>query len=801
MAKTLPTQARAVVIGGGVIGCSIAYHLTKVGWTDVVLLERKKLTSGTTWHAAGLIGQLRDNPEMTKLAQYTADLYAGLEAETGQATGFKRNGSLSIATHAGRMEDLVRRADMAKVFGLRVDVLGPEECKDLYPLIDATDVIGGTFIPSDGQANPTDVTMALAKGARMGGVEIFENTKVNAITHSGGRVTGVETEAGIIEARNVVLACGMWTREIAATLGVTVPLHACEHFYIVTEPFDGVTPDLPVFRDYDNCAYYKEDAGRMLLGAFEPEAKPWGMEGIPEDFEFDQLPDDLDHFEPILEAALRRMPALGEAGIQTFFNGPESFTPDNRYHLGPAPGLEGLFVAAGMNSIGIQSAGGVGKALAEWMRDGHPSMDLWTVDVRRAMPFQADPQYLKERVAESLGRLYAVHWPFYQFRTARGMRTSPFHQRLAERGACFGEQQGWERPNWYAPKGIEPAYEYAWGRQNWFAYSAAEHRAVRDAVGLFDQTSFAKFELRGRDAEKVLGNLSANDVAIDDGRIVYTQWLNERGGIEADLTVTRLAHDRYWIVTGAASQMRDFDWLSRHIADGTQVDLVDVTDDTGVLGVMGPGSRDLLAEISGANLSDDAFPYRTSRELTVAGTDIRASRISYVGELGWELYIPWAAGAEVLDAILEAGEEYGLVTAGMHAMQSLRLEKAYRAWGHDLADQDTALEAGLGFAIAWNKPGGFMGRDALLRQREEGVKRRLVQFVLADPQPLLYGREPIRRNGAVVGYLTSGWYGHTLGAAVGLGYVENEGGVSREFVDAGSYEIDVAVSALPPPPI
>ncbi|HEX9702982.1 MAG TPA: FAD-dependent oxidoreductase [Rhodospirillales bacterium] len=792
MAKSPPRKARVVIVGGGVIGCSIAYHLTKIGWSDVVLLERKKLTSGTTWHAAGLIGQLRDNRDMTRLAKYTADLYLGLEAETGQATGYKRNGSLSIATHQGRMEDLKRRADMAKVFGLKVDVIGPGECRDLYPLIDVSDVVGGIFIPSDGQANPIDVTQALAKGARKGGAELFEDVKVTAVLHADGRVAGVATEAGEVAADFVVLAAGMWTRDIAATLGVTVPLHACEHFYILTEPFEGVTPDLPVFRDYDAYAYYKEDAGKLLLGAFEPQAKPWGMDGIPEDFCFDQLPDDFDHFEPILELAIKRMPALANAGIQTFFCGPESFTPDNRYHLGEVPGLKGLFVAAGMNSIGIQSAGGVGWALAEWMRDGHPPMDLWTVDVRRNMPFQADPAYLRERVTESLGRLYAVHWPFYQMKTGRNIRLSPLHDALAGRGACFGEAAGWERPNWYAPKGVAAEYEYSFGRQNWFAHSAAEHRAVREAVGLFDQSSFAKFTLAGKDAAGVLDRVSAGDVAGPVGRIVYTQWLNERGGIEADLTVTRTADDAFLIVTGAASQVRDFYWLQDHIPAGAEARLADVTDQLAVLGVMGPRSRDLLQGLTDAPLINSRFPFGASREIGLEGVRVRASRITYVGELGWELYIPAAAAVVVYDAIVAAGEKFGLIHAGYHAMDSLRIEKAYRRWGHDIADRDTPVEAGLGFAVAWDKPGGFIGRDALVKQRQSGVRRLLTQFALDDPEPLLYGREPIWRDDRIAGYVTTAMYGHTVGAAIGLGYVESEEGVDRAFVEAGNYQIEVA---------
>ena len=793
MAAILPNKAQAVIIGGGVIGCSIAYHLAKIGWSDVVLVERKKLTSGTTWHAAGLIGQLRDNQDMTKLAKYTAELYSGLEAETGQSTGFRQTGSLSIATNEGRLEDLKRRADMAKVFGLGVDVLDADGCKELYPLITVDDVLGGIFLPSDGTANPIDVTMALARGARDGGVQIFEDTKVTAINHDDGRINGVDTDAGTIEAPFVVLAAGMWSRDIGATVGVTVPLHACEHFYVVTEPFEGVTPDLPVFRDYDSQSYFKEDAGKLLIGAFETEAKPWGMDGIPEDFCFDQLPDDFDHFQPILEGALRRLPALENVGIQTFFNGPESFTPDNRYHIGEAPGLTGLFVAAGLNSIGIQSAGGIGKVLAEWMRDGLPPMDLWTVDIRRNMPFQADPDYLRERVTETLGRLYAVHWPFYQPHTARGIRLSPFYDRLAKLGACCTEAQGWGRPGWFAPEGVDPEYVYSFKRQNWFEHSAAEHRAVREAVGMFDQTSFAKFELQGQDAEAVLNRVSANDVAVEPGRIVYTQWLNERGGIEADLTVTRLNSDRYMIVTGVGTQVRDFQWLMRQIPDGADAKLTDITEDLAVLGVMGPASRALLADVSDVDFSNGGFPFQTSKEIDLAGAQVRASRITYVGELGWELYIPLDGAVAVFEAILDAGKNHGLVLAGIHAMNSLRIEKAYRHWGDDIGDQDTPLEAGLSFAVGWDKPGGFIGFEALSEQRRAGVKRRLVQFALEDPEPLLYGNEPIWRDGEIAGYITSAMYGHTLGRAIGLGYVSNgNGNVDGDFITVGTYDIEIA---------
>ena len=792
MAAELPRKARVVIIGGGVIGCSIAYHLTKIGWQDVVLLERKQLTSGTTWHAAGLVGQLRPSINMTKLAKYTGELYRGLEAETGQATGYRQCGSISMATNAERFEELKRSASMAKVFDLPVNVVTPQEIKDRAHIVNVDDVVGGIHIPSDGYANAVDITMALAKGARSGGARIFENTKVTRIRHDGSRATGVETAEGPIDADYVVICGGMWTRDLAASVGVTAPLHACEHYYVLFEGVEGIDPSLPVLRDYDYCGYYKYDAGKLLVGAFEPNARPWGMDGISEDFCFDEIAGSFEHFEPLLVDAMRRVPALENAGILKFFCGPESFTPDVRYHLGESAELTGCFVAAGLNSIGLQSAGGVGKVMAEWIRDGIPPADLWTVDVRRNMPFQNNRKYLRERVTESLGLLYATHYPFKQYETARGVRKSAIHDRLAVAGACFGEAFGWERANWYGEPGSTPKYEYSYGRQNWFEASAAECKAVREAVALFDQSSFAKFRLEGRDACAVLNRVCANDVDVAPGKLVYTQWLNEKGGIEADLTVTRLSDTAYLIIGGAETETKDFNWLKRHTAADAYAVLTNVTSAMGVLSIMGPNSRALLQSLSPNDLSDGAFGFGTSQEIELGYAVIRASRITYVGELGWELYVPSEFMAGVYDAIIAAGAEFGLKHAGYHTLNSLRMEKAYRHWGHDITDEDTPLEAGLGFTVKLGKPGGFIGREALLRQKEEGLKQRLVQFLLKSDRPMLYHNEPIWQGDRIAGYIRSGMYAHTLGAACGLGYVTAADGGVVGPIGADDYEIEIA---------
>ena len=796
-----PAHARAVIIGGGVIGCSVAYHLAKLGWTDVVLLERKQLTCGTTWHAAGLIGQLRATRNMTKLAVYSADLYTSLEEETGVATGFRQNGSLSIAVTEARLEELKRGASMAKMCGLEVNEMTPEGCKAAYPMLNTDGVRGGVFLPKDGQADPANIALALAKGARQRGAKVFENTKVTGVHVKDGRVTGVSTDKGDIEAEYVVNCAGMWGREVGLMAGVNCPLHACEHFYIVTEGIPDPQKNLPVLRVPDECAYYKEDAGKILLGAFEPNSKPWGHNGIPEDFCFDELPEDFDHFAPVLEAAVNRMPVLETAGIHTFFNGPESFTPDDRYLLGEAPEVKNFFVACGFNSIGIQSAGGTGQALSEWMDGGEPPFDLWDVDIRRMMPFQGNRTYLYERATEALGLLYADHWPYRQFDTARSIRKSPLHERLAENGACFGETAGWERANWFLPeeareRGEMAEYEYSWKRQNWFDYAASEHRSVREAVGMFDMTSFAKFRVEGRDAEAVLQRVCANDVAVEPGRIVYTQWLNERGGIEADLTITRLSEAAFLVVTAAASANRDMSWLKRHLPDDANCVVTDITAGETVLAVMGPNARNLLQPLTSADLSTDAFPFGTAKEIEFGMGHLRAHRISYVGELGWELYVSADQARHAFDVIMENGEEHGLKLCGMHVLDSCRIEKAFRHFGHDIVDEDHVLEAGLGFAVKTDKPvgrfGEFLGREAVLTKKQQGLTKRMVQFKVTDPERLLYHNEPIYRDGRIVGYLRSANYGHHLGGAIGMGYVACEVEEKPADILASAYELEIA---------
>ena len=796
MSKSLPARADVVIIGGGIVGTSIAYHLTKIGIANVVLLERKQLTSGTTWHAAGLVGQLRASRNLTELAKYTTGLFEGLEKETGQATGFKQNGSISIALSDGRFEELKRGASMAKNFGLAVDVITVGEIRKRVPHYNLEGAVGGVFLPKDGQVNPIDITQAMAAGARSRGCRIVENTKVLRIIVENGKAAGVETPSATIRADKVVIASGMWSRDLGRSIGVNIPLHACEHFYIVSEPIAGLPRDMPVVRVPDECTYYKEDAGKLMVGAFEPRAKPWGFDGIPEDHSFETLPEDMDHFEPILTAAINRVPLLETAGIQLFFNGPESFTPDVRYYLGEAPEVRDLFVAAGFNSIGIQSSGGAGLVLSQWIKNGHPPMDVNAMDIRRIHPFQSVKRYVRDRASESLGLLYAMHWPYRQAETARGVRRSPFYAQLKDLGAVYGEVNGWERPNWYARDGVKPEYEYSYGRQNWFPCADYEAKQLMSNCAFFDQSSFAKFRVEGKDSCSVLNRISANNVDVAPGRIVYTQWLNQRGGIEADLTVTRLSETEFMVVTGSLPQTRDFSWLKRHIADGAHCIATDITSGLPMIAVMGPKSRTLLEKLSGADLSNAAFPFGTSQEIEIGYARVRASRITYVGELGWELYILAEFAPHVFEMLWAEGRAFGLTPAGMHTMNNCRMEKAYRHWGHDMSDEETPLEAGLGFAVSWDKKGGFIGKEALEKQRARTVQpKRLVCLALADNSvsaPMIYHEEPIYRNGAIVGSTTSGAWGQRVNLSLGLGYVKNEAGVSNDWIDSGKWEVEVA---------
>jgi glycine cleavage system aminomethyltransferase T/glycine/D-amino acid oxidase-like deaminating enzyme len=801
MSKTFPQRADVVIVGGGIVGCSIAYHLTKIGITNVVVLERKQLTSGTTWHAAGLVGQLRASRNLTELAKYTAGLFEGLEKETGQATGFKQNGSISLALNDGRMEELLRGASMAKNFGLDVQVISTGDIKERIPHYNLDGVKGGVFLPKDGQVNPIDVTQALAAGARSRGAKIFENTKVTRILTEKGKAVGVETPQGTIMADKVVLATGLWSRHLGQTIGVSIPLHACEHFYIVSEPIAALPRNMPVVRVADECTYYKEDAGKLMVGAFEPVAKPWGGGGVDDEHAFVTLPEDMDHFEPILANAINRVPLLETAGIQLFFNGPESFTPDNRYYLGEAPEVKDLFVATGFNSIGIQSSGGAGLVLADWIKNGHPPMDVNGMDIRRIHPFQSNGKYVHDRVTETLGLLYAMHWPYRQAETARGVRRSPFYQYTDKLGAVFGEVNGWERPNWYAVPGMKREYEYSYGRQNWFAAAEKEAKALMNDVVFFDQTSFAKYQVEGRDALKVLNAISANDIDVAPGKIVYTQWLNERGGIEADLTVTRLTEERFLVVTGSAPQTRDFAWLKSHTPADAHCVATDITSGLPMLSIMGPKSRALLEKLSGADLSNEASAFGTSKEIEIGYARVRASRITYVGELGWELYIPSEFAAHVFETVAAAGVEFNLTPAGMHSMNNARMEKAYRHWGHDISDEETPIEAGLGFAVAYDKKGGFIGHEALLKQKAKpSLDKRLVCLALVDDSataPMIYHEEPLYRNGVIVGSTTSGAWGHRVNKSLGLAYVKNVGGVTKDWIEVGQWEIELAWKRYP----
>jgi glycine cleavage system aminomethyltransferase T/glycine/D-amino acid oxidase-like deaminating enzyme len=759
-----------------------------------VLLERKKLTSGTTFHAAGLVGQLRSNANITQLLGYSVELYNNLEAETGLGTGWKMNGGLRLACNEDRWIEVKRQATTAHSFGLEMELLTAREAQDLWPLMNVDDVIGAAFMPTDGQANPSDITQALAKGARMAGARIFEDTKVTDIEIENGVIRAVITDQGRIECERVVLCAGQWSRDFAARFGVNVPLISMEHQYMVTEAIEGMPKDLPTLRDPDRLTYYKEEVGGLVMGGYEANPIPWAVNGIPKDFHYTLLDSNFDHFEPLMELALGRVPALEHAGIKTLTNGPESFTPDGNFIIGEAPELRNFFVGAGFNAFGIASGGGAGMALAEWVRNGEPPFDLWSADIRRFGRPHFDTDWLRSRTIEAYGKHYTMGWPHEENQSGRPCRKSPLYETLKTQGACFGEKLGWERPNWFADlaAGETPKDVYSFGHQNWFNAVAREHRAIREAAVLIDQTSFAKFALKGPDALAALNWIAANDVDRPVGTLTYTQMLNDKGGIECDLTVARVAEDEFYIVTGTGFATHDFNWIARNIPHGLNCQLFDITSANAVLSLMGPNARKVLGAVTNADISNQAFPFGTIKTIGIAGCPVQALRITYVGELGWELHLPVEYASAVYAALMQAGAAHGLQNAGYRAIESCRLEKGYRAWGADIGPDHTPLEAGLGWAVKMKSETPFKGRAAIAQQQSDGIRKRLACFTLDDPDLVLLGRETIFRNGERVGWLTSGGFGHSIGKPVGYGYIRNPDGVDADYINAGQYELEIA---------
>ena len=797
---TLPGQAQILVIGGGIIGCSTAYHLARDHKADVVLIEQGKLTSGSTWHAAGLVGQLRSSASITRVLKYSVELYKGLEAETGLATGWKMTGCLRLATNADRWTEFRRLATTAKSFGMDMQLISPAEVKKMWPLMDVSDLVGASWLPTDGQASPSDITQSLARGARMHGAQLFEDVRVTGFAMTSGRITAVKTTQGEIACDKVVNCAGQWARQVGAMAGVSVPLQPVKHQYIITEKLDGLAADAPTIRDPDRRTYFKEEVGGLVMGGYEPDPQAWTTNlpngDVPADWQFRLFDDDWDHFEQHMSQAIARVPALEKAGVKQMINGPESFTPDGNFILGQAPECANMFVGAGFNAFGIASGGGAGWVLAEWVVKGEAPLDLWVVDIRRFSGMHADRQWVCDRTLEAYGKHYTIAFPHEEYESGRPRIVSPLYERLKDHRAVFGSKLGWERPNWFAPEGVEAKDVYSMGRQNWFGPVGDEHRHVRESVGIFDQSSFAKYELGGRDALKALDWICANDVAKPAGRLTYTQLLNSRGGIEADLTVARLAEERFYIVTGTGFRTHDFGWIADHIADGLDARLTDVTEAFGTLSLMGPNARDVLAAVTKADVSNAAFPFGHVREIAVAGHTVRALRVTYVGELGWELHVPIAATGEVFDALMEAGKAFGIRPVGYRALESLRLEKGYRAWGSDITPNDTPFEAGLGWAVKLRKNTDFLGRRALQQANGAPLTKRLAGFTVDDPDVVLVGRETILRNGQPVGYLTSGGYGYTVGRNIGFGYVRNADGVGDDFLADGDYKLGVAMQPV-----
>ena len=794
---TLPSHAQIVVIGGGIIGCSTAYHLARDHKADVVLLEQGTLTSGSTWHAAGLVGQLRSSASITRVLKYSVDLYKGLEAETGLATGWKMTGCLRLATNDDRWTEYRRLATTAKSFGMDMHLLTPAEVKAIWPLMNVDDLVGASWLPTDGQASPSDITQSLARGARMHGAKLFENIRVTGFDIKDGRITAVKTTSGDIACEKVVNCAGQWARQVGEMAGINVPLQPVKHQYIITEKIAGLATDAPTIRDPDRRTYFKEEVGGLVMGGYEPNPQPWTTGDVPDDWAFRLFDDDFDHFEQHMEQAIARIPALETAGVKQMINGPESFTPDGNFILGAAPECKNMFVGAGFNAFGIASGGGAGWVLAQWVVDGEAPLDLWVVDIRRFAGMHRDRQWVLDRTLEAYGKHYTIGFPHEEYESGRPRVVSPLFERLKQHGGVFGSKLGWERPNWFAPEGTEAKDIYSMGRQNWFASVGDEHRHVREAVGIFDQSSFSKYEMTGPDAGKALDWVCANDVSKPVGRLTYTQLLNTRGGIEADLTVARLADETYYIVTGTGFRTHDLGWIEDHIPDGFDVTLKDVTEDYGTLSLMGPKARAVLTAVTEADVSNTAFPFGHVREIQIAGHACRALRVTYVGELGWELHVPIDATGTVFDALMTAGAPHGIRPVGYRALESLRLEKGYRAWGSDITPNDTPIEAGLGWAVKLRKNTDFLGRRALEKAQAEPRRKALAGFTVDDADIVLVGRETILRNGEAVGYLTSGGFGYTLGKNIGYGYVRNADGVSDDFLTSGDYELVVAMKRTP----
>jgi 4-methylaminobutanoate oxidase (formaldehyde-forming) len=797
--KALPEHARVVVIGGGIIGCSVAYHLAEMGCDDVVLLERDQLTSGTTWHAAGLMTTYGSGSEtLLGVRRHSMELYKRLEQETGQQTGFKGVGFIELAADEDRLEEYRRITAFNRLHGTEIHELSPAEVKDLFPYAETDNICAGFYAEHDGRINPVDVTMALAKGARMKGVKIFQNTPVRGVLTRNGTVTGVRTDKGEIRSEFVVNCAGMWARQLGEQNGVVIPNQAAEHYYLITEPIDGMPADLPVLEDPSVHAYFREETGGMMVGMFEPECAPWKVSGIPEDFSFGELPPDWDRLMPYLEKAMERVPITMETGIRKFFCGPESFTPDLAPVMGEAPELRNYFVAAGLNSVGIITGGGYGRVIAHWILNGRPDVDVTGINIDRFHKYQCNPEYRRQRALESLGLVYACHYPDRSPVTARGARKSPFHERLAAQRAHFRDVSGWECPGWYAPKGQEPvADRLTWGRPNWFSWWEAEHKACREGVIAMDMSFMGKFLVQGRDAGIFLNYISANEVNGDSEKITYTQWLNEDGRLEADLTVIKIDEEKFMVVTSDVAHRHTETWMKRNIRDDEHVFITDVTASYGQLNIQGPKSRELLQSITSADLSNEVFPFRTAREIDIGLARVMCVRITYAGELGYELNIPSEQALHVYDRIVEAGEKFGLKHAGLKALASLRLEKGYRDYGHDIDNMDDPYSVGLGFAVRLDKEDDFIGKQACIeRKANPEFKHRLVQIFLEDPEPQLIHGEVVLRDGVPVGEIRAGSYGHTLGGAVGLAMVAGDP-VDKAYLEEGKWEVDIANRIYP----